>query len=246
MITKVLIILAAFFAFGAIMIRCSHCLRKTRAEQQRTDWIKYGVYLAVITTLLLACWSSWWTTALVCAAIAMAGAHELYRHLSTRKSRSIVYAVLFAGVLATCLGHILLTEPGSFSSSFTFMLLMVATTDSFSQLWGKLLGRNKLCPRLSPGKTIEGLIGGILTALAAVYLFGFLMPTLSIRQLALAAIVIALSATVGDLLFSSIKRKLKTKDFSRALPGHGGILDRFDSLIVTAPVFYWTRVFWLN
>jgi len=123
--------------------------------------------------------------------------------------------------------------------TFAFVFLLVGITDSYSQLWGKLAGKHKMCPHLSPHKTWEGLLGGILSALTAAGLFSFLIPELKYPQVLELGLIIALTATSGDLFFSLIKRRLSIKDFSGIIPGHGGVLDRFDSLIITAPVFYW-------
>jgi len=149
-------------------------------------------------------------------------------------------------VLTVCLGHLLLGNAAVWFSTFAFVFLLVATTDSFSQLWGKLLGNHKLCPQLSPGKTWEGLIGGFVSTAAVSGLLKFLLPDVSLLHLFGLGLLVAASATAGDLLFSYIKRRIGIKDFSGLLPGNGGILDRFDSLIVTAPVFYWTRLLFLN
>ncbi len=116
---------------------------------------------------------------------------------------------------------------------------MVALTDSFAQLWGRLLGRRRLCPRLSPGKTWAGFLGGLISASVGALLFGFLLAESPSSLLVVAGALVALTATAGDLLFSAVKRWLRIKDFSTLLPQHGGLLDRFDSLIVTAPVFFW-------
>jgi phosphatidate cytidylyltransferase len=114
--------------------------------------------------------------------------------------------------------------------------------DSFSQLWGRLLGKRPLCPRLSPGKTVEGLVGGGLTTVAVAAALGPLLLGHSPVPMAGLGALTAAGAVVGDLAFSWIKRRAGLKDFSSALPGHGGVLDRFDSLVVGAPVFFWSRL----
>jgi len=105
-----------------------------------------------------------------------------------------------------------------------------------------LLGKHPLCPRVSPNKTWEGFWGGFISTLTAVLVFAFLLPEVTILQLLIMGCIITFASISGDLLFSWIKRKLAIKDFSSVIPGHGGVLDRFDSLVVTAPVFYWAAV----
>lgn len=244
--TRLIIIVGALFAFGALLMMLSHKLRKLGSSQTRVNWIKYGVYLILVVSLLL--FASWnrWLIAAACVAIALGGATELYRNLSNGKVLSFAIPLGFFFIVTLCLGHLLLGEAETWFCSFAFIFLVVATTDSFSQLWGKLLGNHKLCPRFSPGKTKEGLLGGFASVTAVSSLLHFLLPQANFLQLFSLAMITAASAVGGDLLFSLIKRRIGIKDFSGILPGHGGILDRFDSLILAAPVYYWTRVLVLN
>ncbi|MFT3886331.1 MAG: phosphatidate cytidylyltransferase [Flavobacteriales bacterium] len=115
-----------------------------------------------------------------------------------------------------------------------FMLLLW-TNDTGAYLVGRGIGRTKLMPAVSPKKTVEGLIGGIaLTALAAWGLF-HLWPVLSLTQWIGCALVVSVFATLGDLLESALKRARGVKDSGSVLPGHGGILDRFDGFLLAAP-----------
>jgi phosphatidate cytidylyltransferase len=243
---KLIIIVSVLFAFGALLMMLSHKLRKPESQQVRLNWIKYGVYLILVISLLLAASLSRWLIATVCVTIALGGVAELYRNLPDGKGLSLVTSIVFFFTVSLCLGHLLLGEAETWFFSFAFVFLLVATTDSFSQLWGKLLGNHKLCPNLSPGKTTEGLLGGFASVAAVSYFLRFLLPQATFLQLFSLAMITAASAIAGDLLFSLIKRRIGIKDFSGILPGHGGILDRFDSLIVAAPVCYWTRVLILN
>ena len=117
-----------------------------------------------------------------------------------------------------------------------FVYLIVALFDGFSQIFGQLAGAHQLARSISPSKTIEGAIGGCCAAvLSAATLSG--MFSMSVAGAMAAAVVIAMAALAGDLSASWIKRKSGIKDFGRLLPGHGGVLDRFDSLLVAAPVW---------
>lgn len=242
MIAKLIITIGSLFAFGALLIALSHKLRHPVSSQRSADWTKYGVYLILVGSVLLAAFWSRWIAAAILAAIAFAGSIELHRNLRSRSPFSTGMSVVFFLVLVACLGHLLLGSADSWFATFAFVFLLVAITDSFSQLWGRLLGNHKLCPHLSPGKTWEGLAGGFVSTAAVSSLLDFLLPGATLPQLVGLGLIIAASATAGDLLFSYIKRKIGIKDFSGILPGHGGILDRFDSLIVAAPVFYWIRL----
>jgi phosphatidate cytidylyltransferase len=126
------------------------------------------------------------------------------------------------------------------------VLLVVFTTwacDTGAYLIGKLMGRRKLAPEISPGKTIEGAVGGWACALAMALLVGMLM-SLDLRIAACLGAVVGVLAQVGDLCESAFKRELGIKDFGGLLPGHGGVLDRFDSLLFTAPVVYYVLALW--
>jgi len=244
--TKLLIITGSLFTFGALLIALSHKPRKPESSQKAIDWTKYGVYLILVVSLLLSAYCGRWFMAAILGAVAIGGSIELYRSLQNRSTFSFSMSLALFFVVTVCLGHLLLGNATTWFSTFAFVFLLVATTDSFSQLWGKLLGNHKLCPHLSPGKTQEGLLGGFVSAAAVSSLLGFLLPGATLLQLIGLGITTAASATGGDLFFSYIKRKIVIKDFSGILPGHGGILDRFDSLIVAAPVSYWTRLLLLN
>lgn len=246
MVLKLFITTGFLFALGALIIAVSHRLSKLELSQRKADWIKYCVYLIIVAGLLLTAARGRWLTAVILGAIALGGSIELYRNLQnpSRVTVSLSFSIFI--VLSLCLGHLLIGNADLWFPTFAMVFLLVAITDSFSQLWGKLLGTHKLCPDLSPGKTKEGLIGGFLSTALASLVLKFLLQNATFLQLIVLGLVIASSATAGDLLFSCIKRKLGIKDFSGILPGHGGILDRFDSLIVAAPVSYWTRLLLFN
>ncbi len=119
------------------------------------------------------------------------------------------------------------------------LLLIVWAADTGAYFAGKTFGKNKLAPRISPGKTREGLVGGLITAPLIALLAASLMPIAHMNpaQLILLSLVTALVSVGGDLLISLHKRTSGFKDSSNLLPGHGGILDRVDSLIAAAPFF---------
>jgi phosphatidate cytidylyltransferase len=238
---KLIIIIGSLFTLGALLIALSHRFRQTESLKNKTDWIKYGVYLCLVLSLLLLAYCSRLFLALILGVISIAGSVELFMNLRKRSVFSFGLSLALFFLIAFCLGHLLFQNTSPWFSGFAFVFLLVATADSFSQLWGKLLGNYKLCPDLSPGKTLEGLIGGILSTIVISLFLRFLLPDANCLHLITIALIIGISAIGGDLLFSYIKRRLGIKDFSGVLPGHGGILDRFDSLIVSAPVFYWTK-----
>ena len=121
-----------------------------------------------------------------------------------------------------------------------YALALCAIADSFAYLAGKTLGKHKLAPRLSPGKTMEGVLGGMLAVLMFALLSGWLlkMEILPLVNLVLLSLMTAIISVCGDLFVSMMKRETGQKDAGKILPGHGGILDRFDSHIAVAPLLY--------
>ena len=118
------------------------------------------------------------------------------------------------------------------------IFVIIWCNDTFAYFTGKFLGRHKLFERVSPNKTWEGFFGGMIFSLAGAFIMGQYLPFLSHEKwLGLAAVVIIV-ATVGDLFESSLKRAYKLKDSGRFMPGHGGILDRIDSLLFALPAAY--------
>ncbi len=117
-----------------------------------------------------------------------------------------------------------------------WMIAVVAAADTGAYFTGKAIGRRKLAPRLSPGKTIEGMAGGLLAA-TAVAVGGAWMLGEPLWHFALAGPLIAAISVVGDLTVSAAKRNAGLKDSGWILPGHGGIMDRSDSLVAAAPFF---------
>lgn len=119
-----------------------------------------------------------------------------------------------------------------------YLLLLTEINDVGQYCTGKLFGRHKAVPKVSPNKTIEGLLGGVvITTLVAVIAAPYLTPLLW-YQAAIIGCVLALAGFAGDVTVSAVKRDLKLKDSGSLLPGHGGVLDRVDSLTFTAPLFF--------
>ncbi len=120
------------------------------------------------------------------------------------------------------------------------IFILIWVNDSFAYLVGKTIGRNKLYPSISPKKTIEGALGGFVFAMLAAYLLAQYEPILSTAQWIILTTVIVITGSMGDLLESKLKRQAGVKDSGAILPGHGGMLDRLDSLIFAAPFAYLT------
>jgi len=123
-----------------------------------------------------------------------------------------------------------------------YIVLCVSLTDTFAYFIGKAVGRHKLCPSISPKKTIEGLLGGIIIAECFAIVLGYFLYTYQVLTkgtpniLALIMLIVIILSVAGDLFESIVKRQCGVKDSGSILPGHGGILDRVDSLLAALPV----------
>ncbi|NPB04346.1 MAG: phosphatidate cytidylyltransferase [Thermotogae bacterium] len=118
-----------------------------------------------------------------------------------------------------------------------FLIFVVEMSDVFQYIFGKLLGRHRVWPSISPGKTWEGLIGGVIVAVLLGYLFRFLTPFSPLESVIVSFLITTLGF-VGGGVMSAVKRDLGKKDFGYILPGHGGIIDRIDSLCWAAPIYF--------
>lgn len=114
-----------------------------------------------------------------------------------------------------------------------YLFLITTLTDSYAYITGSLIGKHKLLKEISPNKTWEGMIGGTLfgVIISAIFYFVVINPDVSLFQISLITLFLSIIGQFGDLCFSAIKRYFNIKDFSNIMPGHGGILDRFDSII---------------
>jgi len=124
-----------------------------------------------------------------------------------------------------------------------FLVLTVQASDVFQYLWGKLLGRHKVSPAISPSKTLEGLAGGVLTATAVGAALWWITP-FSPLQAGLVALVINVLGFFGGFVLSAIKRDRGVKDWGSMIEGHGGMLDRVDSISFSAPIFFHIVRYW--
>lgn len=124
-----------------------------------------------------------------------------------------------------------------------FLILTVQSSDVFQYVWGKLLGKHKVSPAISPSKTVEGLIGGVATATAVGTALWWITP-FTPWQAALIALIINVMGFFGGFVLSAIKRDRGVKDWGAIIEGHGGMLDRVDSISFSAPIFFHIVRYW--
>jgi phosphatidate cytidylyltransferase len=216
------------FTVGGVLLLIAG--RKVNRAERRARWIKFGVYFVVVMTILGAAYlGKVWLQALL-AVIVAAGALEVRRALGLARAAGEHLSLrvwTFYGliVLAAWLGLYQLA-----TGTVAYIYVVVAGFDGFSQVTGQLLGRHKLVPNISPGKTFEGAAGGIIGGLGTAILARQIIGESSLAALKV-GLLICVAGLAGDLSASWLKRRAGIKDYGRMLPQHGGILDRFDSLL---------------
>jgi phosphatidate cytidylyltransferase len=225
MIATVLLVTLPGFGLGAIVMALAS--RRVSREVARGRWIKLAVFFLIVhVVLVLAALGREWIAGLVLLVLAI-GAGEVGRAWSRiARPRPLRVWPVFLAVAALALSAAWRLPPGG----FVFLFLVAAACDGFSQVVGQWLGRRPLAPRLSPGKTVAGLAGGLAAAAVVAMLLRDLVPA-STAMAATVGVATGLAGLAGDLSASWLKRRAGIKDFSSALPGQGGFLDRFDSLL---------------
>jgi len=230
--TVIISILAVYFGIGAIAV---YAIGRKHPGTAKGGWTKYVVYLLIVVTVFIL--MAWKTAFLgLFGLILMISLAELVRAWQLNPSRKIsvlIPALLIFGTLAFGFQQFVLHSE---LNELRFVYLLVFTFDGFAQITGQLFGKRLLVPQISPGKTVEGMIGGFSFALFTALL---MIPYLdrSAGELLAISLIVAAAAFAGDLLASLYKRMNHLKDFGSLLPGHGGILDRFDSFITAGAVF---------
>lgn len=200
-----------------------------------------SVAFGLITPMFAA--TRFWYVAAVLYMLAASGV-LIYLH-KLLSFNSFTYAVFGTVLITFGMSAITLAVNNSVSSSFFFVLILLLPwmADGGGYFIGSKFGKRKLCPHISPKKTIEGALGGTVCCIASALLMGLIFQLWIIHDykinflaIILVAILDSAVSILGDITFSLIKRHLNIKDYGSFFPGHGGVLDRFDSIIFTAPL----------
>ncbi len=170
-------------------------------------------------------------------------AYVMFKKNTIKVSEMLTFYSMFAYIVG-CFSSIVLVRYGN-GGKFMYLLVFLGAwiCDSFAYFVGKFFGKHKLIPEISPKKTVEGSIGGIAFTIIGFVIFGLIVnngfdANISYIKLIILALVLSIVSQIGDLIASAIKRQYEIKDYGNLFPGHGGILDRFDGVLLTAPTLF--------
>lgn len=236
---------ASGFTIGVGIISCLMLFEWMRMAGIQDQWQRL---IWLIFFVMLLCLSAWWQPAqtffigfallfwfLAFVFLVMRQLYDTKFELFSGVEVIIAYLVLLPMFAAL----VQLREHPQGQLLVLMLFVLLWSSDSFAYASGRLFGTHKLASKISPGKTLEGLAGGIVLTLLAMWLYNyFVMGEMasSVLWFVLVALLV-LAAVIGDLFESYIKRSHNVKDSGNILPGHGGLLDRLDSLMATAPLF---------
>ena len=197
-----------------------------------------SAYLAIALVAILPQWTVAHAGSVVLAVLSILS-FLLMRRGSPQPAQelgALCATVLYVALPFGLITHLLEGGP----EKFVGFMLLLWTNDTGAYLVGRAIGRTKLMPKVSPKKTVDGLLGGIALTMLVGWLLAHYWTVLSMQQWLLCSAVVAVMATIGDLLESAFKRARGVKDSGTVLPGHGGILDRFDGFLLAAPGMWLT------
>ncbi len=228
MIQTIYLIILGYFILGGLGFYLIN--RNRDRETAKKSYTKYFTYVVIIHVLFFGIVLEPVVFSALSAGIVMVGLYELLklRTLNPGKCRPAFFSVSIVVYLLLSVGFIIF---GTLSRELVlFSFLVISIFDSFSQISGQLFGKTRISPNISPNKTLGGIVGGAIIAALSTFLLSGLVDS-SYFELAVLSAGILLFAFFGDLGASLYKRRFGVKDYSKILPGHGGFLDRFDSLI---------------
>jgi len=212
--------------------------------------VKLIGYLACIPLLVVGYMKAEYVMLCVFAVLAVLMALIVFKH---ERYNIIDISLTSFGILYVPFLFLFIILTRNLDNGFYFMWMIFIgawATDTFAYFAGVFLGKRKLIPSISPKKTVEGSIGGIIGCMAVMTLYGILainsrLGNIPIYHYIIISFLCGIISQVGDLAASAIKRYVNIKDYGKIMPGHGGVLDRFDSILFVAPVIYFYISFFI-
>lgn len=250
------IILAIAFLGGkaGVLILFGFCsfaaLREfvTLTNTSRADhWALAGAFFVVLPVQYVLIWYDWyglysifipvWAFLLMPVIAALRGDTDHYLIRIAETQWALMVCVFCVSHVPALLNLDIPGYEGRNVLLIAFLVVVVQLSDVLQYVWGKLLGKRKIAPNLSPSKTVEGFVGGVLSATLAGAFLWWLTP-FTFLQAGFLSLVITLMGFFGGLVMSAIKRDRGIKDWGYMIAGHGGFIDRLDSVVFSAPVFF--------
>lgn len=211
----------------------------THKKFKPINFIGYGLTIIMLTIFYFSFDLIYLLASIILAIIIISALQLMESQYSIVDVSITLYGFFY---VATLLGHIILTG-GLENNKIIWLIFIIAwSTDTFAYFGGYFFGKKKLCPRISPKKTVEGAISGIIGSMLSCGIFAyifFIQYMEYVIMIILLGMIGSVLSQIGDLTASQIKRYVGIKDFGSIIPGHGGVLDRFDSILFTAPVVYY-------
>lgn len=231
--------LGGFFYFALVLLITLVSLREFLAMAGRGEFVlpRWMVLVAALAVLWVQFYyPQYFAFAVILVLLIFAFLHVIFfPRLTPWELMTVIWGIIY---IAGCLSFLLLlrAREGGFLLSL-LLFIGIWANDTGAYFVGSSLGKRKLAPLVSPNKTVEGAVGGILCTLGFLAAYAVIFR-LNLTMALAAALLVSLAGYSGDLVISALKRHYRTKDTGAIIPGHGGFLDRFDSLIFAAPLFY--------
>src|SRR5262249_45212580 len=211
---------------GIVTVGIASVLSDPRGEEQGGGW--YGFFLAVPAF-----------------AIALILLIPILRNRARDELQRISLAIIGFVYIGWMFGHLgFIANTHNAYGFLCYIIFATALTDVAAFTFGKIFGRHPLRSQISPNKTWEGALGALGVAMILPWLLRFSFPFFGAWQLILTGLIVGIGGQLGDLSISAVKRDIGTKDMAATIPGHGGILDRIDSLVYAAPLFMQMTVYY--
>ncbi len=234
------------FAIAMALVNALLCMEYLTAKSlQKNKAISITTIVFSLGMPLVAC-TNFWTLPIFLFALVMFSFLIFLRPNITLGDITFSFSgVMIISMCMSCISRLILCSGGH--NSFYLVMAVVSPwcADSAAYFVGSFMGKRKLCPNISPNKTVEGALGGVIGSVVGIMIAGLVFHFLVYKDITvnyLALLVIgfycSVVSVIGDLVFSVIKRECGIKDYGSIMPGHGGLLDRFDSVIFCAPFVY--------
>ena len=239
---------AYYIGVGIISVIGFHELLKVREEEKKIPMVMKGITLLTYLAIVMSAISTqggfsidyrlFILNMFACLIPLIAMERKKY---DAEDALFVLAATLFLGISFNFL--IVIRNMSLFY--LLYVVLITIMSDTFAHFWGTKIGSVKLCPNVSPNKTVEGMIGGTIfgTFIGAAFFLTFINPNASVLLIGVISLALSLVAQFGDLVFSAIKRRYGVKDYGNIMPGHGGVLDRLDSIIFAILAFSYLVAF---